>query len=91
MASERARAAVRKERNLWVRRRQPFMRLQPHRLVFIDETSTNTSMVRFRGRALKGTRLAGSAPWVIEGAMDRKAFDLYVETRIHVRDMWTTK
>ena len=91
MASERARAAVRKERNLWVRRRQPFMRLQPHRLVFIDETSTNTKMVRLRGPALKGTRLPGSAPWVIEAAMDRKAFDLYVETRIHVRDMWTTK
>jgi len=79
------------------------MRLQPNRLVFIDETSTNTKMVRLRGRALKGTRLPGSAPfghwqsqtfiaglrchgltapWVIEGAMDRKAFDLYVETQL---------
>ena len=103
MASERARAAVRKERHVWIRRRQPLMRLQPNRLVFIDETSTNTKMVRLRGRALKGTRLPGSAPfghwqsqtfiaglrchgltapWVIEGAMDRKAFDLYVETQL---------
>lgn len=34
----------------------------PARLVFIDETSTNTSMVRLRGRAPRGQRLVGHAP-----------------------------
>jgi transposase len=34
----------------------------PARLVFIDETWTNTSMVRLRGRALRGERLIGYAP-----------------------------
>lgn len=79
------------------------MRLEPHRLVFIDETSTNTRMTRLRGRAPRGDRLHASAPfghwktqtfiaglrswgltapWVIEGAMDRKAFDTYVETQL---------
>jgi transposase len=39
------------------------MRMTPHRLVFIDETSTNTKMTRLRGRALCGTRLRASAPF----------------------------
>jgi transposase len=34
----------------------------PARLVFIDETCTNTSMVRLRGRAPRGERLIGYAP-----------------------------
>jgi transposase len=34
----------------------------PARLVFIDETCTNTAMVRLRGRALRGERLADYAP-----------------------------
>jgi transposase len=34
----------------------------PARLVFIDETCTNTAMVRLRGRALRGQRLVGYAP-----------------------------
>ena len=79
------------------------MRLEPHRLVFIDETSTNTKMTRLRGRAPRGDRLQASAPfghwrtqtfiaglpswglsapWIIEGAMDRDAFDTYVETQL---------
>ena len=37
--------------------------MTPHRLVFIDETSTNTKMTRLRGRALCGTRLRASAPF----------------------------
>ena len=36
--------------------------LDPARLVFIDETSTNTAMVRLRGRAPRGERLIGYAP-----------------------------
>jgi transposase len=34
----------------------------PSRLVFIDETWTNTSMVRLRGRCPRGERLIGYAP-----------------------------
>ena len=33
----------------------------PARLVFIDETCTNTAMVRLRGRAPRGERLVGYA------------------------------
>src|SRR5262245_3750198 len=34
----------------------------PARLVFIDETCTNTGMVRLRGRCPRGERLIGYAP-----------------------------
>ncbi|MGA8611724.1 MAG: hypothetical protein WB760_08385 [Xanthobacteraceae bacterium] len=34
----------------------------PARLVFIDETCTNTAMVRLRGRAPRGERLIDYAP-----------------------------
>jgi len=34
----------------------------PARLVFIDETCTNTAMVRLRGRAPRGERLVGYTP-----------------------------
>ena len=33
------------------------------KLVFIDETGTNTKMVRTRGRCRRGRRLIGKAPW----------------------------
>lgn len=39
------------------------MRLHPQRLVFIDETSTNTKMTRLRGRAPRGERLKASVPF----------------------------
>lgn len=79
------------------------MRLDPHRLVFIDETSVTTKMTRLRGRAPRGKRLKASAPfggwktqtfiaglrcfgleapWVIDGAIDREAFNRYVETQL---------
>jgi transposase len=79
------------------------MRLEPHRLVFIDETSTNTRMTRLRGRSRCGERLraqapfgrwgtqtfiAGlrcfglTAPWVIDGPINRLAFNSYVETQL---------
>jgi transposase len=35
----------------------------PARLVFIDETCTTTNMVRLRGRAVRGERLIGYAPY----------------------------
>jgi hypothetical protein len=103
MALERARAAVQDERRVWKIQRQPRMRHQPHRLVFLDETSVTTKMVRLRGRSLKGHRLpaaapfghwmtqtfvAGlrchelSAPWVLDGPLNRRAFETYVETQL---------
>jgi transposase len=39
------------------------MRLEPHRLIFIDETGTTTKMTRLRGRSLKGQRLRAKAPF----------------------------
>lgn len=43
-------------------KRQPRMRLEPHRLVFIDESATTTKMARLRGRARPGQRLKACAP-----------------------------
>ena len=63
MAAECARAYVREERRVWTEQRQPRMRQQPHRLVFLDETFVNTKMTRRRGRARKGQRLRASAPF----------------------------
>lgn len=103
MASECARADVAERRRAWIEKRQPRMRRQPGRLVFIDETSLNTKMTRLRGRARRGRRLKASAPygkwgtqtliaglrheglsapWVIQGAMNRTAFNIYVETQL---------
>jgi transposase len=39
------------------------MRLEPHRLVFVDETGTTTKMTRLRGRARRGERVKASAPF----------------------------
>lgn len=63
MASECARADVAEKRRVWIEKRQPRMRRQPDRLVFIDETSLNTKMTRLRGRARRGRRLKASAPY----------------------------
>ena len=79
------------------------MRTQPHRLVFIDETSVKTNLTRLRGHAQVGKRLFGPAPfgkwhtqtfiagltsdqliapWIIDGAMNKIAFETYVETQL---------
>jgi hypothetical protein len=63
MAAECARADVRDERRIWHAQRQPRMREQPHRLVFLDETYVNTKMTRLRGRSRRGQRLRMSAPF----------------------------
>ena len=36
--------------------------LKPEKLVFLDETGTNTKMTRTRGRAMRGERLVASVP-----------------------------
>ena len=46
-------------RRRWMREQGMF---DPARLVFIDETSTNTAMVRLRGRCPRGNRLTGRVP-----------------------------
>lgn len=38
-------------------------RLDPTRLVFLDETGTKTNMTRLRGRAPRGRRLVGMVPY----------------------------
>jgi transposase len=102
MASEQERADVKQARQAWLAR-LPRMQLEPHRLVFIDETSTNTRMCRLRGRSLLGRRLKASAPfgkwgtrtfiaglrcfgltapWVIDGPMNRGFFNAYIETQL---------
>jgi len=54
---------IRKARESWNANRQPSMGLEPHRLVFIDETGTSTKMTRLRGRCLRGQRLKSKAPF----------------------------
>jgi transposase len=50
-------------REQWIAKRQPRMRREAHRLVFVDETGTNTKMTRLKGRCLKGRRLKAKAPF----------------------------
>jgi transposase len=54
---------VRQAREHWRTKRQPRMRQEPHRLVFLDETGTSTKMTRLRGRSPKGQRLYAKAPF----------------------------
>jgi transposase len=103
MAAECTRADIRHERRVWISQRQPRMRQQPYRFVFLDETHVNTKMVRLRGRSRRGERLPASAPfghwrthtfiaglrchslsapWVIDGPINRATFDTYVETQL---------
>jgi hypothetical protein len=39
------------------------MWLEPHRLIFLDETGTTTKMTRLRSRCLKGDRLRSKTPF----------------------------
>ena len=94
---------MREARRSWVRQRQPRMRQQPARLVFVDETAVTTKMTRLRGRSPRSRRLPGAvpfghwltqtfiaglrcdaltAPWVVDKAMERAAFDAWVETQL---------
>lgn len=96
-AAEQDRPDVAQAREQW-RGRQTS--LDPKKLVFVDETGTNTKMVRGYGRCRRGQRLIGkqpwghwktttftaglrcdgiSAPWVLDGPMNRDAFLTYVE------------
>src|SRR5271169_2510323 len=63
LAGEQDRPDIKQAREEWTEVRQPQMRLEPHRLVFLDETGTTTKMTRLRGRCLKGERLRSKAPF----------------------------
>ena len=58
-AAEQQRADVVRARRRWMRELGMF---DPARLVFVDETSTNTAMVRLRGRCPRGIRLTDHVP-----------------------------
>lgn len=96
-AAEQDRPDVAKAREHW---KAGQASLDPARLVFVDETGTNTKMVRAYGRGPKGQRVVGKQPWghwktttfvaslrigelsapfVLDGAMNRDAFEAYVE------------
>ena len=55
-ASEQQRADVRQARELWIGRRKRFFNKALARLVFIDETSTNTKLTKRTGWSPKGER-----------------------------------
>jgi putative transposase len=59
LVAHNARVEGARERRRWMRRQGMF---DPAQLVFIDESWTNTSMVRLRGRCPRGERLIGYAP-----------------------------
>ena len=59
-AAEQERNDVAEARKAW-RESQPS--LDPTKLVFIDETGTNTAMVRQRGRSPRGARVIGRVPY----------------------------
>ena len=58
-AAEQDRDDVRTARANW-KREQP--RLDPNKLIFIDETGTSTNMTRLRGRCPRGKRLVAKVP-----------------------------
>jgi transposase len=59
-AAEQERPDVAEARTRW-KTDQP--RLDPARLVFVDETGASTKMARLYGRARRGRRVVGRVPW----------------------------
>jgi transposase len=58
-AAEQDRPDVAAARKTWA---DDQAKLDPDRLIFIDETGTSTNMARLRGRAPRGERLVGKIP-----------------------------
>jgi transposase len=54
---------VAQARQIWITRRQPFMGKALDRLVFIDETSLNTKLVKATGWVPVGERLVDHTPF----------------------------
>ena len=59
-AAEQDRPDVAEARQKWKADQPDF---DANKLVFIDETGTNTKMARLRGRCRRGHRLIGKTPW----------------------------
>ena len=56
MASEQLRPEIARARDLWINRRRRFFNKALARLIFIDETSTNTKLTKRTGWSPKGKR-----------------------------------
>src|SRR5215211_6137600 len=59
--------------------REQVRALDPRRLVFVDECSTNIALTRLYARAPRGERAYGKAAMSVEGATDGAAFETYVK------------
>nr|WP_316653162.1 IS630 family transposase [uncultured Gellertiella sp.] len=62
-ASEQHRTEVARARDLWTQRRKPFLDKALARLIFIDETSTNTKLTKRSGWSPRGQRYRTHAPF----------------------------
>ena len=62
-ASEQQRPDIREARELWIKRRKRFFNKALARLIFIDETSTNTKLTKRTGWSPKGERYRTHAPF----------------------------
>ena len=62
-ASEQQRPEIAQARELWIKRRRRFFSKALARLIFIDETSTNTKLTKRSGWAPKGRRYRSHAPF----------------------------
>src|SRR5262245_56968799 len=62
-ASEQERADIREAREIWTTRRKRFFAKALPRLIFIDETSTNTRLTKRTGWSPKGERYRTHAPF----------------------------
>ena len=60
---EQKRPEVARARDVWISRRQPFMRNMLTRIGFIDETSLKTNMAKTTGWSPCGARLVDHAPF----------------------------
>lgn len=63
MASEQQRPEIARARELWTGRRRPFFNKALARLVFIDETSTNTKLTKRSGWSARGQRFRTYSPF----------------------------
>ncbi|WP_341858073.1 hypothetical protein [Sinorhizobium medicae] len=62
-ASEHRRPEIARARELWIRRRRRFFNKALARLIFIDETSTNTKLTKRSGWSPRGRRYNSHAPF----------------------------
>jgi transposase len=62
-ASEQLRPEIARSRDIWINRRKRFFNKSLARLIFIDETSTNTKLTRRTGWSQRGQRYRADAPF----------------------------